>query len=257
MFTLSCRLDILRDTLKTNLIDLMCSTPPDVQKQLAEAVAIIAKYDFPSNWQSLIPHLVSKLASSDILTIKGVMLTANGIFKRFRNVHKSDELYAELVVCLTGFQAPLTQIYCATSGAVAALGGSKDQLCIVFETLRLMTRIFYSLNWQDIPEYFEDNIASWMEEFAKYLSYKNPLLVDDREEAGPIESLQTAVIENLNLYASKYEEEFAQHLGQFTQAVWQLLVEVGQEPKYDALATSGIKFLTSVSSKEVNRALFS
>jgi hypothetical protein len=30
----------------------MSITPSDVQKQLAEAVSIIAKYDFPQNWLS-------------------------------------------------------------------------------------------------------------------------------------------------------------------------------------------------------------
>jgi hypothetical protein len=55
-----------------------------------------------------------------------------------------------------------------------------------------MGRIYFSLNWQDIPEFFEDNIAAWMEEFAKYLSYSNPLLVDADEasEPGPVERLQ-------------------------------------------------------------------
>ena len=42
-----------------------------------------------------------------------------------------------------------------------------------------MTRIFFSLNWQDIPEFFEDNIAIWMTEFMKYLTYKNVLVEDN------------------------------------------------------------------------------
>ena len=246
-----------RDTIKSNLIDLMCSTPQDVQRQLAEAVTIISLHDFPANWSSLLPQLVQKLNSTtDFLVIKGVMLTANSIFKRFRNVAKSDALYSDLILCLKGFQEPLTEMYVKMHTAVEGCAGVKDQLIVIMETLRLMTRIFYSLNWQDIPEYFEDNMNLWMTEYAKYLVYDNPLLHDDREEAGPIESLQTAIIENLNLYASKYEEEFQPHLEHFTSAVWQLLVSVKSEPKYDALAVSGIKFLTAVCSKEVNKAMF-
>ena len=112
-----------RDTLKLHLVDLMCASPPDVQKQMAEAgrrtthiyqlltyvvilmyiviiiitvvlflfvgryvkkVSIISKHDFPAKWPSLIPHLSSKLSTPDLLVIKGVMITANSIFKRFR-----------------------------------------------------------------------------------------------------------------------------------------------------------------------------
>jgi exportin-2 (importin alpha re-exporter) len=38
---------------------------------------------------------------------------------------------------------------------------------------------------QDLPEYFEDHMAEWMEGFAKLLEYKNPALVDDSEEMNP------------------------------------------------------------------------
>ena len=73
---------------------------------------------------------------------------------------------------------------------------------------------------------------------------------------GPIERLQANIIENLSLYASKYEEEFAPYLGKFTQLIWQMLLSVPSQPKYDALATNGILFLTSVCNKEMNKSLF-
>ena len=96
-------------------------------------------------------------------------------------------------------------------------------------------------------------MSAWMDEFAKFLSYTNPLLVDDTEEdeAGVIERVQAAVIENLNLYASKYEEEFAPHLPLFTQLIWKLLIEVNHQSKYDLLATQAIKFLTAVCGKQM------
>jgi exportin-2 (importin alpha re-exporter) len=37
----------------------------------------------------------------------------------------------------------------------------------VVESLRLICRIFYSLNYLDIPEYFEDNSALWFDAFHK------------------------------------------------------------------------------------------
>ena len=252
--------DTDKETIKTHVVELMCVAPQSVQSQLAEAVTLISKYDFPAKWQGLLPQLVGKLASQDILIVKGVMLTANSIMKRFRYVFRSDELYADIIVCLNGFQLPLLQQFQATGVLVGQYtqSGGKAELVALFETLRLMSRIFLSLNWQDIPEFFEDNVASWMGEFAKYLSYVNPLLTDASEDAepGPVEKLQAAVLENLNIYATKYEEVFEPYLPQFTQLVWKLLMEVGAQPKYDILATSAIKFLTSVSGKQMNMGLF-
>lgn len=248
-----------RETIKTHLIDLMCMTSPNVQKQLAEGVSIISKYDYPDAWASLLPQLVQKLQVQDWHQTKGVMITANSIMKRYRNASKTDQLLLDLKSTLMGFQAPLLETYQKTYQAVEMFAGNRDNLLTIFETLRLMTRIFYSLNWQDLPEFFEDNMSFWMQEFLRYLRYRNPILVDASEttEPGAIDKLHAAVIENLSLYASKYEEEFTPYIGEFTQAIWQLLLEVGPTQKHDILASSGIKFLSSVSSKQMNVGMFS
>lgn len=67
--------------------------------------------------------------------------------------------------------------------------------------LRTVCRIFYSLNWMTIPEHFEDNREVWMPGFLTMLKYSNPLLADPDEDmvAGPIETLQAAIVENVNL----------------------------------------------------------
>lgn len=247
-----------KEMIKTHVVELMCTAPQDVQSQLAESVTLISKYDFPAKWQGLLPQLVTKLATQDIHIVKGVMLTANSIMKRYRYVFRSDALYEEIIVCLDGFKEPLLHQFQATGTLVSNYSQNKPELLALFETLRLMSRIFFSLNWQDIPEFFEDNVIPWMTEFAKYLSYSNPLLVDASEETepGPIEQLQGAILENLNLYATKYEDVFEPFLPQFTQLVWKLLMDVSELPKFDILATGAIKFLTSVSGKQMNMKLF-
>jgi len=248
-----------KELIKTHVIELMCIVSSDVQNQLAESVTIISKYDFPDKWSNLLPQLIEKLQLSDINIIKGVMLTANSIMKRFRYVFRSDQLYSEILICLKYFQIPLLQQFqYYTNTLLETYKNNKNELIIIIETIRLISRIFFSLNWQDIPEFFEDNVIIWMTEFAKYLTYTNHLLLDDNEdnESGPIEKLQSAIIDNIDLYANKYEEIFEPFLPQFTQLVWKLLIEVSIKPKYDILAVSSIKFLTSVSSKQMNSNLF-
>lgn len=247
-----------KQVVKRFVIEMMTTAPTDVQKQLAEAVTIISEYDFPCQWENLLPELVQKLSLGDVMIAKGVMLTANSIMKRFRYVLKSDELYTVLKICLDGFAMPLTNQFQHYSLMVDSCANDKAKLVVIFETMRLMSRVYFSLNWQDVPEYFEDHLELWMKEFAKFLEYTNPILIDTNEEdePGPIENLQSAILDNLNLFATKYEEEFENYLGLFTQLVWKRLVEVGPQPKYDVIATSAIKFLTSVCSKDCNKGLF-
>lgn len=44
------------------------------------------------------------------------------------------------------------------------------------QSLILLIKIFYDLNCQDLPEFFEDNMPQFMEFFKYYLVYHNQLL---------------------------------------------------------------------------------
>lgn len=64
-------------------------------------------------------------------------------------------------------------------GLIAANQTNKEPLKVLFDTLQLILKLYVDLNCQDIPEFFEDNMNSFMEIFHRYLTYNNPLLVTD------------------------------------------------------------------------------
>mmetsp|Transcript_22644 Transcript_22644/g.47061 ORF Transcript_22644/g.47061 Transcript_22644/m.47061 type:complete len:1004 (+) Transcript_22644:128-3139(+) len=249
-----------RDVMKNHLVELMCTVPPQIQVQLGESISLIAASDFPSQWDNLLPDLISRLDNRDWSVVNGVLVTANSIFKRFRYVQRSDALYKDILYVLHRFQEPLTELFKAINAQLDAFtaGNNVAELRPRLAALRTICRIFYSLNYQDLPEYFEDHMEEWMAGFAKHLEYVNPHLEDNDEEnePGPIDVLQVAVIQNLYLYANKDEEPFLPYLAKFTTLVWNLLLRVSQLPKHDALATTGIRFLSSLVGKLMHRELF-
>lgn len=123
-----------KDAVKGSILDLMCSVPSDVQKQLSEALTIISEHDFPGacrwaafschkvytlsmqlapvdktidshifclirapteKWQNLLGDMVGKFASRDLHIINGVLRSANAILKRFRCVGRTcDTMHA-------------------------------------------------------------------------------------------------------------------------------------------------------------------
>lgn len=117
--------------------------------------------------------------------------------------------------------------YKETGTALRAPGAQKQQQAQMLTALRLMSRIFYSLNWLDLPEYFEDHIAEWMEQFLSYFAYNNPVLVDsdNEDEPDPIDLLLVAIVENVNLYAEKYDEEFKPFLQKFIEVHFASAIE--------------------------------
>ena len=246
-------------TIRAGIVGLMCACPANIQRQVSEAVRLIADVDFPENWPTLLPGLIEKLNSQDLVVIVGVLETANSILKRFRYVQKSDALYVKLKYVLETFQEPLLKVlYDVRQHDKGILKSRPSKLEAAVFCPQTKHPHLFSLNWQDIPEYFEDHMKEWMAEFHHFLSYDNAALRDPHEEDEPdaIDELQTAIVENIKLYAEKYEEEFQPFLQQFTTDVWTLLVSKSTTQKYDRLVTTSIAFLSSITSKPMHRGLF-
>ena len=176
-----------RSLIKDNLVSLMCTVPPRLQSQCSESIAIIASSDFPARWDNLLGDLMSKFSDPDWYVVNGVLLTANSILKRFRYVQRSDALYADILYVLQRLQEPLTRLFVGITSRLdgAEAAGDVAGLVAQLSALRSINRIFYSLNYQDLPEFFEDHMGEWMAGFAKLLQYTNPILVDEDEEMQP------------------------------------------------------------------------
>ena len=58
----------------------------------------------------------------------------------------------------------------------------------LFSCILTITKIFYSLNCIDLPEYFEDHIEDWMGQFLNLLSLEVP---------GPLKELLEGDVSNL------------------------------------------------------------
>lgn len=71
-----------RDWIKKNIVELMLSSPEQIQLQLSDAISIISKEDFPAKWNDLLPSLVERLKSGDFSVTNGILRTAHSIFKR-------------------------------------------------------------------------------------------------------------------------------------------------------------------------------
>ncbi|GIX92895.1 exportin-2 [Caerostris darwini] len=246
-----------RETIKRLIVGLMLRSPEQLQKQLSDAVSIIGREDFPEKWPNLIQEMISHFQSGDFHAINGVLHTAHSLFKRYRFEFKSQKLWIEIKFVLDNFAKPFTDLFVATMQLAETHSTNVTALKVIFSSLVLIAKIFYSLNFQDLPEFFEDNIKTWMNYFLQLLTIDNALLkTGEDEEAGLLEGLKSQICENIALYAQKYSEEFADYLPGFVTAVWSLLTTVGQQVKYDSLVSNAIHFLSSVAERPNSKHLF-
>lgn len=236
-------------TIKQQLIGLMISSPPAIQSQLGEAVAIIADSDFWQRWETLTKDLVSRFSTTDPKVNIGVLEVAHSIFVRWRPLFRTDDLYTEINHVITTMGEPFIQLLITTNTQIEANSGNKEALKAWFETLSLLVKIFYDLSCHDVPPIFEENLPSICELLHKYLSYKNPLLeTDDDAEASIVDTVKADICEALELYTVKFDEDFSKYCGPFITNVWELLSSMGPETKYDHVVSKALHFLTAVAS---------
>ena len=216
-----------KELLKPHLVSLMLSVEAKYEKQLSEAISIIADVDFPDRWQSLLPELVSKFGCGDLSIINGVLSTTYSIFKRYNFKFRSDDLFREIKGSLEIVQVPLLTLLQQCSALLDQHAANPAVLAQVLTALQYIVQIFYSLSSQDIPEFFEDNLKEFMAHFHKFLLYaltpapcghRAPLecavpwcryahaaftpSADDT--LNPVQKLKVEVCEVINLYMEKY-----------------------------------------------------
>lgn len=253
-----------KELIKSLIVSLMLKSSPKIQSQLSEALAVIGKHDFPKAWQTLLPELVANLdtltQANDYASVNGVLATINSLFKKFRYQFKTNELLLDLKYCLDNFAKPLLEVFKRTVNlidqAVACGAANAATLKLYIESQRLCCRIFYSLNFQELPEFFEDHMDEWMIEFKKYLTVKFLVLEESGDDGlAVVDGLRAAVCENISLYMEKEEELFQKYLSGFVEAVWSLLVVSSASSSRERLTVTAIKFLTTVSTS-VHHTLF-
>lgn len=131
------------------------------------------------------------------------------------------------------------------------------QLPKIIDCLNLLLKIYYSLNWVDLPEFFEDKMKDYFGMFHELLTLKSPILEsDDDSEPGLLEKTKATIFTIANLYLEKYDEEFSQEYVQvFTNDCWTILTLAGPQLKYDRVVAKGLTFLTAVA-KSGNNQIF-
>lgn len=237
------------ELIKKEIVPLMITLPNNLQIQIGEAISEIADSDFPQRWPTLLNDLASRLSADDMVTNKGVLIVAHSIFKRWRPLFRSDELFLEIKAVLDAFVVPFLNLLKSVDEQISKNENNEAALNLLFDVLLVLVKLYYDFNCQDIPEFFEDNIVTGMGILHKYLAYTNPLLddPDETEQAGVLIKVKSSIQELVQLYTARYEDVFGPMINEFIQITWNLLTSMSTEPKYDILVSKSLSFLSAVS----------
>lgn len=239
--------------IKLEILNIMITLPNNLQVQIGECISIIAELDFPHNWTNLIDDLIEKFSVNDFVTNKSILLVSHSIFKKWRPLFRSDELFLEIKMVLEKFASPfltlLQRVDQLIDEEVSQGTTNVDKLNVYLENLLLLIQIYYDLNCQDIPEFFEDNMTIGLRILHKYLSYSNSLItnINDDEEVDNLIKIKTAIMELINLYITRYSEVFEPLIEEFIKTTWSVITGfITKQIKFDLFVVKCLQFLTSV-----------
>jgi len=248
-----------REEVKKVIVGLMLRMPTALQKQLSDAISVIGGEDFPDHWKELIPEMIRYFTGNDFNAINGVLQTAHSLFKRYRHEFKSQELWKEIKYVLGEFAESFSALFLRIMQLAVEHSQNKQILKVLFSSLLLICKVFYSLICQELPDEFaEAKLEPWMNNFHILLTTDNKLVDDDADdEPGTLELIKSQICECVSLFAQKYDEDFQQFLPKFVDAIWHLLVTTDIRVKHDLLVSNAIAFLASVAERPAYKDLFS
>lgn len=154
----------------------------------------------------------------------------------------------EIKLVLDKFSEPFLSLLQSIDEQITNNNNNPAKLELLFEVLLILVKIYYDLNCQDIPEFFEDNVQVGMGIMHKYLAYENPLLedVDEEEQPSIITRTKSCIQELVQLYTTRYEDVFGPMVSEFIQTTWNLLTTLSLQSKYDVLISKSFHIMTAV-----------
>lgn len=134
-----------------------------------EAINVIVKHLNLNEIEEFLDHIINKLASENIHHVNTALKIIDRTFKHYRYEVSTDELYAELHIVISKLGETLFRTFCNTINMHLIEVKNNDSpshtLKVLYESMVLISNVFFSLNAQDLPTLFESNMEAWMVTF--------------------------------------------------------------------------------------------
>ncbi|EAL61540.1 hypothetical protein DDB_G0291838 [Dictyostelium discoideum AX4] len=241
-----------KEMVKSLLLNFILSAVNNTtQSQLVESLSMIGVSDFPQQWPSILPELIKQMESNtDIPTLSIILRVLHSLLKKYRGQERNNQSLSELKYILSILPTPYLSLLIKTGVAVDANLQNEQQLVLLLNCVHFLLEIFFSMSSVDLPEFFEDNLASFTNEFHRYLkfntNFQSIILSSNDEEPSLLKKIQTSICEIINLYTQIYDEEFSSFLQPFVQVVWGLLTQTSKDICNDPFVYASIRFLGTV-----------
>jgi exportin-2 (importin alpha re-exporter) len=172
------------------------------------------------------------------------------VFKRYRHEERSDDLWADLKLILSQSVQPMLALTHMLTGQLPQLQGNKAAVTGHVKCITLLVKIFHSMCAQDFAAQIEESMQNWMGLVHTLLTmdWLAPMYAqaDDDDDVNELLHMRKACMGALNLFASRYQEEFAAFMPPLVKVVWELANAAPGGGYADEYVSSLMKFLAII-----------
>jgi exportin-2 (importin alpha re-exporter) len=172
------------------------------------------------------------------------------VFKRYRHEERSDEMWADLKLVLSQSVQPMLALTHMLTSQLPQLQSNKAAVTGHIKCIAFLIKIFHSMCAQDFAAQIEESMRSWMELVHTLLTldWLAPMYAqdDDDEDVNELLHMRKACMGTLNLFASRYQEEFAAFMPPLVKVVWELANAAPGAGYADEYVSSLMKFLSII-----------
>ncbi|KAG9391141.1 hypothetical protein J8273_7415 [Carpediemonas membranifera] len=223
---------------------------PVISNVFMAALRTILTTDYPV-WQGFIDNCISMLNSamqrSALHEAAAVLRLIHVATKtRFRDGEDIDQLVPELRALLDQFCQPMMAHMQALFTALPQPPNEVDRP-LAMRCVMYLLKIWSTLNWHTVPEFFEDNLPTFTQMFAFILEARNDFMSAAPEDKTMLVKAQTATVRNVRFCVTHIDEgDFKDYVSKFTPLIWTLLQSLSAAATLDSLAIACIQYVQSI-----------
>ena len=224
--------ETLKNYFKENILTLMLNVENSILPHIIEMIKIVVQNanGYLIIWPKLMDFIGEILEKHDSSKSRHIYDLITKIIKRYHIESKSDSLFREIIYTMDKICKPMTD------DAINIIkffnnydNNNSSNNEIMTQCLQMMNKImsiFYSLNYQDFPEFFEDHLNEWITILNDTLLLPNKTA--DISKIDPsfrdmILKVKAKTLKNINLYYSNYYEDIEQFAQGLCSSVWTLM----------------------------------
>ena len=235
---------------KENVLPLMLTVESSLLPNIMEMIKIIVQNanGYLIIWPKLMNFIGDILNKHDLAKSKHIYQLLTKVIKRYHLESKSEPLFREIINTMKYICQPMTDDALTIMKYFNDYNQSNANNDIMKEcliTINKIMSIFYSLNYQDFPEFFEDHLKEWITILNDVVLLPNKtskINTIDSSLHDLVTKVKAKTLKNINLYYSNYYEDVEQYVNQFCSSVWTLMCQSKISDNYSKLMKELLDF---------------